>query len=468
MESLLDGDHLDRYVIGNRNAEATIRGGGAMMGGRTGGGRNKAPRVPLGVPPGLSAVVDMRPLLDVVDDGRVLEGTEIREVSDGLRMCLDVLDWRDALLAVNDDVDDDDDHRGGEGGDNREEITFVELPKLVESVRVDPDLLRLLSDAFDPNDPDRLDGTTFPSLGRLRSIIRDTRRTVLDDVNSLLASPGMRGKLATESGGSLVMEMNGRLVIPVRSEFRSSVGGIVHDASRSGGTVYVEPPGVIDRTNDLRGMETELRGEENRIWRQLSEAIGERGDDIERNAACLGQLDVVLARVKLGKRFRSAASAGSSSGGAGGMGGGGGGGGGVVVPEVRTEGVVCVRDALHPILLLREDDRMRKKNGGVGGFGRGGGAGAAAATPAKGGGGVVGSDVDIGRGENQGLILTGPNSGGKTIILVRAPPSFVCAENTYSPPLRSFFARLRGPTRAHPHACMFLYYFVVNSVCRNC
>ena len=324
--------------------------------------------------------------------------------------------------------------RGGKGGDNREEITFVELPKLVESMRVDPDLLRLLSDAFDPNDPDRLDGTTFPSLGRLRSLIRDTRRTVLDDVNSLLASPGMRGKLATESGGSLVMEMNGRLVIPVRSEFRSSVGGIVHDASRSGGTVYVEPPGVIDRTNDLRGMETELRGEENRIWRQLSEAIGERGDDIERNAACLGQLDVVLARVKLGKRFRSAASAGSSSGGAGGMGGGGGGGGGVVIPEVGTEGVVCVRDALHPILLLREDDRMRKKNGGVGGFGRGGGAGAAAATPAKGGGGVVGSDVDIGRGEIQGLILTGPNSGGKTIILVRAPPSFVCAENTYSPP----------------------------------
>jgi hypothetical protein len=60
-------------------------------------------------------------------------------------------------------------------------------------------------------------------------------------------------------------------------------------------------------------MESELRSEETRIWRTLTEAINDNIIDIERNIACLGQLDVVLARVKLGKRFLHAAAAGSGA-----------------------------------------------------------------------------------------------------------------------------------------------------------
>ena len=94
------------------------------------------------------------------------------------------------------------------------------------------------------------------------------------------------------------------------------------------------------------------------------ETIMKHREEIERSVASLGQLDVVMARVKLGRRLEG------------------------TVPEVGTEGVVSVKEARHPILLLRELEN------------------------------VVGSNVDIGYGKNQGLILTGPNSGGNTIILV--------------------------------------------------
>jgi DNA mismatch repair protein MutS2 len=162
------------------------------------------------------------------------------------------------------------------------------------------------------------------------------------------------------------MEINGRLVIPVQQQYQNSVG-IVHDASRSGKTCcYVKPTEIVGLTNELCQVEAELRTEEALVWRQLTEMIVEHREEIERNVASLGHLDLAMARVKLGKRWQG------------------------VVLKVGEEGVVSFKEARHPILLLRELE------------------------------GVVGSDVNIGRGKKQGLILTGPNSGEKTIILVSA------------------------------------------------
>ena len=401
MERLLDGDYLDRYIIGNR-LKSSINGSSYRS-------TVKAPRIPLGIPPISTGGGggNLRPILDLIYDGRILEGSEIQDVASELRLCLDVLDWRDALLIVNKEeegIENDNHKHDDDCMTMTKSPSFVELPKLTNAINVNIELLQLLTDAFDPTDPNLLDGTTFPSLGRLRTLIQSTKREVLANVNLLLASSSMKGKLATESGGSLIMEINGRLVIPIkRNEYSSSTllqGGIVHDASRSGNTIYVEPPNVIERTNDLRRIESELRSEESRIWRLLTEAIDKHIVDIERNIACLGQLDVVLARVKLGKLFRAASGVKGD------------GGRRVVIPTVGTEGVIHVQDALHPILLLRDDNKQRKKMAGKVGI-----MGSKAKAVAGKGGNVVGSDVDIGRGTNQGLILTGPNSGGKTIIL---------------------------------------------------
>ena len=320
--------------------------------------KKKVQRLSLGAPPIAGYTLDIESIMNIIDEGKVLEGPEILDVSSMMELCLDVLDWSDALEEWNRD------NVGGVKGEESEfefdfqQEPFVQLPSLVKQIHVDQELIELLSTAFD--EEGKLSGTTFPSIGRLRTKIRTLKRDILSSIESILSLPSMKNKLAVESGGSLMSEINGRIVIPVQQQY-SSVG-IVHDASRSGKTSYVEPSEVVQPTNELRSAESELRAEEAKVWRQLTESIVKHREEIERNVASLGQLDVVKARVKLGRRLNGN------------------------VPEVNNEGVVSVIDAKHPILLLRGME-------------------------------VVGSDVEIGQGKNQAMILTGPNAGGKTIIL---------------------------------------------------
>mmetsp|Transcript_12092 Transcript_12092/g.25605 ORF Transcript_12092/g.25605 Transcript_12092/m.25605 type:complete len:628 (+) Transcript_12092:2-1885(+) len=113
----------------------------------------------------------------------------------------------------------------------------------------------------------------------------------------------------------------------------------------------------------MRQAEVELRAEEARVWRQLTESIVEHRDEIERAVAAAAQIDLVLARYRLGVKLKGA------------------------IPTVGDEGVMSLRAARHPVLLLRDLED------------------------------VVPNDIDIGADGNQGMVLTGPNSGGKTIIL---------------------------------------------------
>jgi len=172
----------------------------------------------------------------------------------------------------------------------------------------------------------------------------------------------MRSKLALESGGAVYSEVSGgRLVIPVDSKEASRIG-IVHDTSRSGKTVYVEPTEIVGPTNELRQVEAELRAEEARVWRQLTQQIIVNQESLRRSIQAVGQLDLVMARVRLGQTLEG------------------------TVPLVEEEGVIDLQNAKHPILLLRGILN------------------------------VVGSDVRIGADGNQGLVLTGPNSGGSCLI----------------------------------------------------
>mmetsp|Transcript_28108 Transcript_28108/g.40241 ORF Transcript_28108/g.40241 Transcript_28108/m.40241 type:complete len:1031 (-) Transcript_28108:70-3162(-) len=243
---------------------------------------------------------------------------------------------------------------------NNNSTLFLHLVKLGEYIDIDPMLQELLKNALD--DKGRLCGDTFPGIGRLRNKIEQRQRDILATVNQLVQTPAISSKLATESGGSIISEVDGRIVIPIDVRYRSSVG-IVHDMSRSGKTCYVEPTSIIEPTNELRQAEGELRQEEARVWRMLTDKIMEHRESIERSIAAAAQLDLVMARVRLGNKLLC------------------------VIPQVRDEGVIQAKDARHPILLLREL------------------------------GNVVGSDIDLGANGNQGLILSGPNSGGKTIIL---------------------------------------------------
>jgi DNA mismatch repair protein MutS2 len=297
-------------------------------------------------PPPLQGACNVEPLFGSHVDGapvtRVLDAEDITQVRDLLGTMQSVRNWGEALRNV-------DSSRG---------VEFVELSRLAESITVNTTLRDLLDGAFERSNTSqeqkRLSGITFPILSQLRSRVQSLRGEVLSILDGLLALPSTQSKLALESGGSLYSEVAGRLVIPVQSKYASM--GIVHDTSRSGKTVYVEPTEIVAVTNELKQVEGELRAEEGRIWRMLSNEVYCNQRDLELSACLLGQLDLVHAKVQLGIKFKG------------------------VTPEVQNEGVISVRNAKHPVLLLRHIE-------------------------------AVGSTIELGADGNQGLVLTGPNSG---------------------------------------------------------
>ena len=318
---------------------------------------------------------DIQPMLEKVDNDGVLDGPDILEINTILDSILKVGDWcmklddfeRQRRRIKQQQEVEEGETSTSENNNNKEydeygyeqqeeaAIPLIQLPKFGRSIYIDEDLISLLENAFD--DEGRLSGTTFPSIGRLRAKVRTLKNDILGTLETLMTSPSIKSKVSLESGGAVYSEVNGRIVIPIADKYRNSVG-IIHDQSRSGKTAYVEPTEIVRPTNEMRGAEMELKQEEMKVWRKLTKEIKDNRDDIERSIAAVAQLDLVLARIRLGDKLNG------------------------VVPEVGDDGVISLQDAKHPVLLLRELDN------------------------------VVGSDIDIGAGKNQGLVLTGPNSGG--------------------------------------------------------
>lgn len=323
---------------------------------------------------------DLQPMWDKIDAGGVLDGPDILEVRTIMGACRDVSDWCQDLerattvsdaMAMN--------QRAGSVSSpstvsattttelqsqsqflDDVEPSFVQIPEYGKCIDIDSELLELLELAFDQEG--RLSGTTFQGIGRLRAKVRSLKANILSTLDKLLSTPSIKSKVSLESGGALYSEVRGRIVIPISEQYANSVG-VVHDMSRSGKTAYIEPTEIVKPTNEMNQAIMELNQEENKVWRMLTNKIIESRDEIDQSVAVVAQLDLVLARIRLGDRIAG------------------------VIPEVRDEGIISLKNAKHPVLLLRDI-----KN-------------------------VVGSDIDIGSGGNQGLILTGPNSGGKTVIL---------------------------------------------------
>ena len=238
-----------------------------------------------GNPPPLEGLsFDLDSILSIVQDGQILEGPELLEISTTMNAMEDLQLWSRGLQRV-------------------EEKEFFQLPLLVEEIELNCTLQTLLEDAFDQDG--KLSGKTFPVLGRLRAQVRALKQDILGTLDSLVNMPSIKSKLALESGGPLYSEIasgGGRLVLPMDPKYASQYG-IVHDSSRSGKTVYVEPSEVIGPTNELRQTEGELKAEEARVWRSLTEQVWNNRRDLEQSVKAVGQLDLVLARSLLGRKL---------------------------------------------------------------------------------------------------------------------------------------------------------------------
>jgi DNA mismatch repair protein MutS2 len=198
---------------------------------------------------------------------------------------------------------------------------------------------------------------------KLRKIRQDKGR-LTSRITSMLQGIVGRESASQHLQDSLVTIRSGRYVIPVRVEAKGQIAGIVHDTSQSGATVFIEPMETVELNNALRTLELEEKDEIARILAALTAAVGQSADALIANMERLFRLDVVLAAARFSVEFAC------------------------TEPRLDERGTLVIVGGRHPILV--ETARAR--------------------------GGVIPLDIALGDG-TRGLVITGPNAGGKTVAL---------------------------------------------------
>ncbi|OGO44522.1 MAG: hypothetical protein A2Z05_00900 [Chloroflexi bacterium RBG_16_60_22] len=143
--------------------------------------------------------------------------------------------------------------------------------------------------------------TASPALGNIRQQMRETRGQILERLEAIVRSP--RGQRILQE--EVITERDGRYVILVKVENRHDIKGIVHDISNTGATVFVEPTVAVGLGNALRELAIEERHEIERILRLLSAEVGAHKDDITRSIELAAELDLVLAKARYARRTRA-------------------------------------------------------------------------------------------------------------------------------------------------------------------
>ncbi len=304
--------------------------------------------------PVLGGIVEVRPYLEAARKGQILDGPTLLEVAhtlEGFQRLQDTL------------------------RDHAEQAPAVWA--IAQELHPLPDLAAWLVSSFDARG--ELSASTYPQLTSLRGAKARLHGRIRETMDSLRREDRYVDALQDDFSPL----RNDRYVLPVKAGHKRAGLGIVHDASGTGQTVYIEPYELIDLNNDLKMAEAELQREERRILRDLSERLSRVGHDIGRSMGAAVQLDLVTARARFGADLDC------------------------TVPTVVSEPHIRLNQGRHPILCLRGLD-------------------------------VIANDLRLGD-KHRALVLSGPNTGGKTVTLktlglaalfARAALPFPCEEES--------------------------------------
>lgn len=164
-----------------------------------------------------------------------------------------------------------------------------------------PDLARAIVEAI--NDSAEVVDTASPDLARIRRDLSVARSQVMERLNRLLGSGDARKYLQD----AIITERDGRFVVPIKAEFKGRIPGLVHDVSASGATIFVEPLAVVEAGNRVRQLISEEQREVERILRELSGRVADHADDLRETVGALADLDLALAKGRYAFALRATA-----------------------------------------------------------------------------------------------------------------------------------------------------------------
>ncbi|WP_342505360.1 endonuclease MutS2 [Sporosarcina sp. FSL K6-2383] len=282
----------------------------------------------------MGGISDIRPHAKRAQQGGMLSAYELMEVANTIRASRILRQFIEAIVADED----------------------IEIPHFVAKKELIPILTGLEHDinaCIDDNG--HVVDSASSSLRSIRQGLRIQEGRVREKLESYT-----RGRNAAKMlSDSIVTIRNDRFVIPVKAEYRSHYGGVIHDMSSSGQTLFIEPDAVVQANNEIRRLKMQEQEEIEKILLELSAKVQEIAHDLFTLVAVLAEIDIILAKAKFGMVHKC------------------------TKPEVNNEGYIRLAKARHPLLPIET---------------------------------AVANTIEFGK-DITTIVITGPNTGGKTVTL---------------------------------------------------
>lgn len=274
---------------------------------------------------------DPSSLLTRCEVGAVLTMGELLAVSECLRIIRSVKEWRN----------------------NISDSATDKLDPLFSILSPNKYLEDIITTAI--KSPEEMHDNASVRLVELRRAMRKESAIIKDKLDSIVKHHG-KAKYLQEA---IITQRDGRYVVPVKSEFKNEIPGIVHDMSSSGATLFVEPMSVVESNNEIRVLMSKEKEEIDRILAELSSRVSEFSDTIRVSYSAVTELNLIFAKANLAYKMKA------------------------TMPKLNSNGRIVLKSARHPLI-----DRHK----------------------------VVPITVSLGV-DYDTLVITGPNTGGKTVTL---------------------------------------------------